>query len=181
MNLDALNLAEQQLLSRVERIIGTMEEQHEQFQRSGIFGEYGKIYEAYVELIESENEGLEALKRAAFLMWYEQAEPSCFTGIFGLPEDASRKVFETLERRIEVGELDFELKWMLPFYNDIAQWVFSECADLPLLQRFLATANRHLWEEADLKAEDFVNRGQMGDYWRSVIAAYRMRSGTSAI
>lgn len=171
MNLDALNLAEQQILSQVERVTGLMEEKREQLQRSGVFREYGKIYEAYIELIESESEGLEALKRAAFLIWYEQAEPSCFTGIFGLPEDAIRKVFESLERRIEVGGLDSELKWMLPFYNTVAEWVFAKYADLPRLQGFLATAEPHLWQEADLKAEDFVARGQMGDYWRSIIGA----------
>ena len=171
MNIDALNLAEQQLLSQVERVTGLMEEKHEQLQQSGVFREYGKIYEAYVELIESESEGLEALKRAAFLMWYEQAEPSCFTGIFGLTEDASRKVFESLERRIEAGGLDSELKWMLPFYNTVADWVFSKYVGLPHLQGFLATANPHVLQDADLKAEDFLNRGQMGDYWRSIIGA----------
>jgi len=171
MNLDALNLVEQQLLSQMERVTGLMEEKHEKLQQRGVFREYGKIYEAYVELIESESEGLESLKRAVFLMWYEQAEPSCFTGIFGLSEDASRKVSESLERRIEAGGLDSELKWMLPFYHTVAEWVFSKYAGLLRLQGFLATANPHLWRESDLKAEDFVNRGQMGDYWRSIIGA----------
>jgi len=181
MNIDALNLAEQQLFLQVKRVTGLMEEKHEQLQRSGVFGEYGKIYEAYVELMESENEGLEALKRAIFLMWYEQAEPACFTGIFGLSEDASRKVFETLEHRIETGKLDLELKWMLPFYNDIAEWVFSKYADLPCLEEFLATANSELWQEVELKAEDFVNRGKMGDYWRSIIESKAAHSSWGAI
>ncbi|HEY9401268.1 MAG TPA: hypothetical protein VIQ24_01150, partial [Pyrinomonadaceae bacterium] len=77
MNIDALNLAEQLLLSRVEQATGLMEEKHEQLLQSGVFGEYRKIYEEYVGLIESQAEGLEALKRAIFLHWYQLAEPSC--------------------------------------------------------------------------------------------------------
>ncbi len=61
---------------------------------------------------------------------------------------------------------------MLPFYyNAGAEWVFSKYADLPRLHGFLATANPHLWQKADLKAQDFVSRGQMGDYWRGIIGA----------
>ncbi len=169
MNIDALNLAEQQLLSRVERVTGLMEEKDAQLRQNGVYEEYGKIYEAYVELLESESEGLEALKRAVFLMWYEQAEPSCFSGVSGLSEKARRKMFEALERRIEAGNLDFELKWMLPYYNEIAEWVFPKYTDLPYLQSFLALADSDLLEKARLKAEDFMNRGQMGDYWLSII------------
>jgi len=171
MNIDALNLAEQQLLSRVERVTGLMEEKDAHLRQNGVYEAYGKIYEAYVELLESESEGLEALKRAVFLMWYEQAEPSCFSGVSGLSEKASRKMFEALERRIEAGSLDFELKWMLPYYNEIAEWVFPKYTDLPYLQSFLALADSDLLEKARLKAEDFMNRGQMGDYWLSIITS----------
>lgn len=169
MNINALDLAEQQLLSRVERVTGLMEEKHEQLQQNGVYEEYGKVYEAYVELIESESEGLEALKRATFLMWYEQAEPSCFSGVSGLSEKPSRKIFEALERRIEAGNLDFELNWMLPYYNVNAEWVFSKYTDLPHLQSFLALPDSGLLEKAEIKAEDFMNRGQMGEYWLSII------------
>ena len=169
MNIDALNLAEQQLLSRVERVTGLMEEKDAQLRQNGVYEAYGKIYEAYVELLESESEGLEALKRAVFLMWYEQAEPSCFTGVSGLSERASRKIFEALERRIEAGNLDFELNWMLPYYNVNAEWVFSKYTDLPHLQSFLALPDSGLSQRAGMKAEDFMNRGQMGEYWLSII------------
>ncbi len=168
MNLNSLNSAEDQLLSRVKQVIGLMEDKHEQLRESGVYAEYGKVYEAYVELIESGSEGLEALKRATFLLWYEQAEPSCFSGVFGLSEESSRKVLESLERRIEVSMLDAELKWMLPFYDTIAEWVFAR-PDLPNLRAFLSRADPESWQQIGLKDEDFENRGQMGEYWLSII------------
>ncbi len=181
INLDSLNSAEQQLLSQVERAIGLMEEKHEQFRQSGLFREYEKIYEAYVELIDSEGEGLEALKRALFLHWYQMAEPSCFSGLSELPENASRRVFESLERQIESEAIDFELRWMLPYYHMIAEWAFSSYSDLPNLKALLARDDSELWQKADLNAEDFVSRGQMGNYWRSIIEAKAARFGSGAI
>jgi len=180
MNLDALNLAEQELLSRVESVTGLMEEKHSQLQQSGVYAEYGKIYEAYVQLIESETEGLEALKRSMFLLWYEQAEPSCFSGLFGLSEIANQKVFSYLERRAEAEDLDFELKWMLPFYNLIAEWVFEKRPNIPKLQAFLASSDSNSFEELGIKSEDFVGRGQMGDYWTSVLNANAARFNQNA-
>ena len=180
MNIDALDLAEQQLLVQVRRVAGLMDEKHEQLQQSGVFREYGEIYEAYVELIESESVGLEALKRAVFLMWYEQAEPACFSGVFELSAKASRKVLKFLENKIEAGELDIELKWMLPYYNMIADWVFSQHADFPNLVAYLSRSDSELWHEVDMRAEFFAHRGQMGAYWLSIILAKEARSGIGA-
>lgn len=167
MNLEELNLAEWKLFARVESLNGLMEEKFLQLQREGTFAEYGKIYEAYVALIESEIEGLEALKRAIFLLWYEQAEPACFTGIWGLSESASDKVLTSLEARIEADSIDLELRWMLPYYNSIANWVFERPARLTHLKRFLVAPNKDLWMQ-ELKAENFIDRGHMGIYWVSV-------------
>jgi hypothetical protein len=177
MNLDSLNLAEQQLLLRLGQVTGLMEEKHEQLQQKGVFREYVEIYEAYVDLIESESEGLEALKRATFLMWYEQAEPACFSGVFGLSEAVNRRVLVGLERGIEADGLDFELKWMLPYYNMIAEWVFPNDTDLPHLRSFLANADFGLWERVSLKVEEFTDRGQMGEYWLSIINQRQRASG----
>lgn len=181
MSLESLNLAEQQLCSRVQQVTGLMEEKHEQLQQSGAFRKYSQIYEAYVDLIDSESEGLEALKRATFLMWYEQAEPACFSAVFGLSAAANRKVLEAFDRRIAAVGLDIELKWMLPYYNLIADWVFSQAADLPYLQSFLADADAEMWRKIEIEAGNFTNRGQMGDYWSSIInsTATSFRKATS--
>ena len=181
MNLESLNLAERQLLSRIGQVAGLMEEKHERLQQSGVFRGYSEIYEAYVDLIEAEGEGLEALKRATFLMWYEQAEPACFSGVFGLSEKANRKVLEALEYRSEAGGLDFELEWMLPYYNMISDWAFSRYTDLPHLRSFLAKADFKLYERVAVKAEDFTNRGQMGEYWLSIINSNATCFGKGAI
>jgi len=179
MNLEELNSAEQTLLSRVESATGLIEEKHLQLQQNGVYAEYRKIYEAYVKLIVSETEGLEALKRSVFLLWYEQAEPSCFSGLFELPETVRQKVFDSLERRAEAGDLDLELKWMLPYYNMIAEWVFEQRKGLQNLQRFLAD-NRELWLQ-ELNAENFVGRGQMGDYWTSISTSNAVSFNKNAI
>jgi hypothetical protein len=60
------------------------------------------------------------------------------------------------------------LKWTSAFYNEIAERVFSPYSDLPGLQSYLGKANTNLVKEANLKIEDFANRGQMGDYWQSI-------------
>ena len=183
MNLEELNSAEQTLLSRVESATGLMEEKHLQLQQNGVHAEYRKIYEAYVEMITSETEWLEALKRSVFLLWYEQAEPSCFSGLFELPETAHQKVFNSLERRAEAGDLDLELKWMLPYYDMIAEWVFEQRKGLQNLQVFLTdnrVDNRELWLQ-ELKAENFVGRGQMGDYWTSIATSNAVSFNQNAI
>jgi len=181
MNIDALNLAEQQLSARVEQTTGLIEEKHKQLLQSGVFGEYRKIYEEYVDLIESEVDGLEALKRAIFLHWYQMAEPSCFSGLYELPEKASRNVLEALERMIESEAMDAELRWMLPYYHVVAEWAFSSYPSLPNLKAFLGKADSDLLQRVDLKVGDFVNRGQMGDCWTSIINSNVSRFGEGAI
>lgn len=177
--MEELNSAEQNLLERVGNATGLIEEKHLQLQQNGVYAEYRKIYEAYVGLISSETEGLEALKRSTFLLWYEQAEPSCFSGLFKLPKTAHQKVFASLERRAEAQDLDVELKWMLPFYNEIAEWVFEPHEGLQNLQKFL-TDNRELWLQ-ELKAENFVGRGKMGDYWTSIATSNAVSFNKNAI
>ncbi len=179
MKLETLNSAEQNLLSQISTASGLIEEKHFQLEQNGIYAEYRKLYDAYVNLIDSETEGLEALRRSIFLLWYEQAEPSCFTGLSELSEISSQKVYNFLETRVSANEIDFELKWMLPFYNGIAVWVFEERASLPNLQRFLACADRELWA-SELKAENFIGRGQMGNYWTSITTSNAVRLDKNA-
>ncbi len=59
MDVDTLNLAEQRLRFEVQRTSGLMEEMHDRLQQTGVFREYEKIYETYVEPIELGNEELE--------------------------------------------------------------------------------------------------------------------------
>jgi len=108
------------------------------------------------------------------------AEPACFSGLYKLPENASRRVLEALERQVVSEAIDAELRWMLPYYHMIAEWAFSSYPNLPNLKGFLEEADPEL-QKVDLKAEDFVNRGQMGDYWVSIINSNVSRFDAGAI
>ena len=176
MNLEQLNLAEQQLLIKVKSATGLIEDKILQLEQNNTFTEYDKIYEKYVELLESKIEWLEALKRSLFLLWYEQSEPPCFSGLSGLSVSASRKVFNFLEQQIESERIDSELKLMLQYYNEISEWVFNELIDewvfkkktnLPNLIFFLANTKTEI-ELNNLNADNFRERGQMGKYWTSI-------------
>lgn len=168
MNLEQLNLAEQKLLIKVQSTKGLIEDKILQLEQNNAFAEYDKIYEQYVELFESKTEWLEALKRSLFLLWYEQSEPACFSGLSGLPISVSRKVFNFLEQQIEADEIDSELKLMLGFHNNVSEWVFERKTNLPSLQFFLAKANKET-ELDNIDAKKFRNRGQMGKYWTSIL------------
>jgi hypothetical protein len=167
MNLEDLTVAEQELLWKVQSVTGLMEEKHEQLEQLGVYSDYAKIYQAYADLISSDEQDLEALKRAIFLSWYQFAEPSCFSGLWNLPEQMTNFIYETLEHKIENNLLDVELKWMLPFYNDVLELPFSLYPQLNHLQSFLRTANPDLWRR-EIKRNDLSLRGQMGEYWLTI-------------
>jgi len=167
MNLEDLTVAEQELLWKVQSVTGYMEEKHEQLVQLNVYSDYAKIYEKYAELISSDEQDLEALKRAVFLSWYHFAEPPCFSGLQNLPEETTHFIYENLERKIENNFLDLELKWMLPFYNAVLDLPFSLYPQLGHLQSFLKTANPDLWRR-EIKPNDLCLRGQMGEYWLTI-------------
>jgi hypothetical protein len=110
---------EDALYQRVLTATGLMEEKHAQLQDWGIFDEYRDIHRFYAALIIDPKSGLEALKRALFLGWYDLSEPACFTGIFNLSAEVNRYVLAAVETKLGEGGLDLEMEWMLPFYYSI--------------------------------------------------------------
>src|SRR5688572_489833 len=154
MTLEILDQAERQILEKVTTASGLMEEKHRKLTEKGVYGEYQAIFEQYVDLIESPVEGLEALKRAVFLRWYEDAEPSCFSGLDGLSEQATRKIFESLDKRLKSKEIDSELEWMLAYYNEVAEWVFSPYLYLFNVRNFLSETKSQLPDKADVQLEN---------------------------
>jgi len=146
MNIHALHLEEQRLLSKVYSVTGLMEEKHEQLRQLGVFEEYGNVFQAYAQIIGTGEQGTEALKRAVFLGWYEFATPACFTGLFDLPRETTRIVLEALEERIRADEIDFEMRWMLPYYNYIIDLPFSLYPELTGLNTFLQVSGIGQWE-----------------------------------
>ena len=167
MTLDELNAAERGLVSRIRNISGLIEEKIVRLEENGIFEDYRKVYEAYADLIEPNAEGLEALKRSIFLLWFEEAEPPFLSGLDRLSENVSRKIFSDLEHYAESKNLDFEMEWMLPHYYAIAEWVFDVKNKCSPILRTLLTDNHKLWRK-ELKSENFIDRGRMGTYWASL-------------
>ena len=73
-------------------------ETHAQLQSWGIYDEYREVHRAYAALIADPESGIEALKRALFLGWYDLGEPACLTGIFDLPAEVLAMLEHTVLR-----------------------------------------------------------------------------------
>jgi len=168
MNLEELNLREKRLKLEVGKISGSIEEKSEQLEKSGIFEEYNKVFIAYSNLIESENEGPEALKRAVFLTWYQSAEPSLVSGIDYLSEDFSLKVLKKLDKEVEHKTLDVEFHQMLSHYILVIDFVFNGFANIQSIQT--VPLGKTL-QDPTFNTNKFENRGQMGMYWSNIITS----------
>ena len=106
----------------VSSLKGTMEQKAEYLKSAGIYRKYAQIFAQYLLLAAAPKPGIEALKRAVFLAWYEVAEPACFTGIADLPSDSRLAVVGLVEP--VVTDLDDEFRWMLAWYYLIADFAF---------------------------------------------------------
>lgn len=159
MTLDELTALENDWLSR-HPSRGFMEEKDAQCERDGIYEAWRRIFAEYVALARSGN--LEALKRALFLAWYEQAEPCPLSGLHLLDAEAKKEVLQLLEDLARQDQLDDELKWMLPYYYSVADWYLP--SDFPALEK----ASKKDVDLRELTACNIESRGQLGKYWKSI-------------
>ena len=128
-----------------------------------IFHEYRKIHQAYAELSLTDNE---ALKRGLFIQWYALSEPNYLTGIADLDENAENKIVQVLNDRIESGNADNELIWMLNYYANW-DWIFERLASFKGFNSTIVNEqSNHLPEKID--RDEMAQRGQMGKYWNSL-------------
>ncbi len=141
---------------------GFMERDHALCEQDGVYDAWRGIFAEYVALARSGD--LEALKRALFLAWYELAEPSTLSGLYLLDTCLKKEVFQMLEDLATRGELDGELKWMLPFYYSVADWYLIPGCDAI---ESASKKNVDLWQRVCLESS-FENRGQLGKYWMSI-------------
>jgi hypothetical protein len=169
MTLAELATREEELFQRVLSATGLMEEKHEQLRTSGVYDAYRAIHCSYARLLDDPGSSVEALKRALFLGWYDLSEPACFTGVFELSGEVNREVLCVAEALLREGGLDLELEWTLPFYYSITDYYFTIHGDLPLLQAFFTEADSSLYQRVDTTPSQFRGRGQMGEYWLSVL------------
>lgn len=165
MTLDEITVLEYKWLDRQpER--GSFEQRHALYQRIGMYEAWQSIFKEYVALARQGNG--EALKRALFLYWYSCSEPSELSGLSGLAEDLAALVFGIVDDMARKGELDAELKWMLPYYYMITAWYLNLHRDdkFPDLRK-ASQDDDNLWRYLCTESS-FDNRGQMGKYWRSI-------------
>ena len=102
-SLDAIAGWESAVLASLRGAKGTLEERDRQITRAGLYAEYPAIVRSYLDLVPDERDGVEALKRAVFIVWLGTIEPSPDSGIAEIPERTAREVMQALEDRVESG------------------------------------------------------------------------------
>ena len=161
-SVEEITKSEAELIERLESVSGLMEVKTEQLKTNGVFDGFAQIYREYAA-----SDDLEATKRAIFYFWYQASEPDCFSGLGDLPKELNELVLEKLGRLVSEGRVDVELKWMLPYYYTITDWLFDSIYSTSKGLKDVLTHHGDRWY-FELKPEAFVNRGLMGRYWGSM-------------
>jgi len=163
MTIVNLSKQENELLNKVEKVVGLMEEQNITLEKEGVFEDYKKVFNEYVGLHKKE---LEALKRCLFLYWYSASEPSCFTGLGEFDNEQIEKVLKTLNRRLSKGITDYELDWMLGYYSNW-DFIFEPFPEFKFIKKKMEDENRIEMPDS-IDRKEMEKRGQMGVYWNSL-------------
>ncbi|MGY5353492.1 hypothetical protein [Wenyingzhuangia sp. IMCC45467] len=124
-----------------------------------IFESYSEIHTRYTNL---SVESLEALKRAIFIQWFSISEPDFLSGIRELDNESIHKTLMNIEKVLKNKSADTELLWMLNYYFE---WDF-------LFDNYIETFDykKYNLEKFNLpETFEYHDRGQMGDYWNSII------------
>lgn len=175
---------EADLHAEVVALDGTPPERFQRLHDREVFARYRGVFEAYATLAAGQpgadepgatpDDATEALKRATFLQWSAAAEPRERTGLWRLDEEAQDEVIRELDRRIQTGELDDELRFMLGWYFAQADFYFDSLEEGHALKALLREAR----DEAPVRIEDppealrrTDRRGRMGMYFAEMLAA----------
>lgn len=176
LSLEALAHWESAVLASIRGATGTVDERDAQITRSGMYAEYPAIFKAYAELAGWPDEparSLEALKRALFLAWYSFTQVPVESGIAELPETEVRELVGALNSALKYDEIDDELRLMLAWYRGVFGYMFDHFGGVRGLDELIdgMTPDDARAELKRLRSPaDFVDRGQLGDYWRKVVA-----------
>lgn len=166
------------MLASIAGASGTLEERDAQIDRSGFYGEYPAILDAYHALFDDPDAGLEALKRALFIAWYGGVAPPCLSAIRDVPERALRATMTELEMRLRHGASDVELRWMLAWYRGASPWLFEVYGGAAAVGDFVGEMPIDAWRSPRPEPGTLLNRGQMGQYWRALVQG-RLEAGGS--
>lgn len=168
LSLTSLAGWEEAVLASLLGASGTLEERDRQIERSGLFGEYPAILNAYVELFADPESALEALKRAVFLVWHSAMAAPATTGIASLPDATARAVIEALDARVRGGTADGELAWMLSWYVSGGRFVFELYGATSRLLAVADSTAADAWRTQVITQDSMRQRGQMGHYWTAL-------------
>jgi hypothetical protein len=100
-----LAVREAEISAEVAHVSGVMDAKEAALASAGVFAAYADLLAAYVSLFGSKDAGAEALARAAFLLWYEVAEPACFSGVRDLPRPLVEATLAQLDAVSAQGDL----------------------------------------------------------------------------
>jgi len=164
MRLDELTTLEHEWLAKQHSVQGTHSDRDASYERIGAYEAWQAIFREYVIL--SREGDLEALKRALFLYWYEYSEPYWLTGIANLDRSLAEELLHRVNSLAGQEQLDEELKWMLPWYYSVADYYLNSFAGLDALEE--TSKRKPDWRTLRHSPPEFENRGQMGQYWKSV-------------
>jgi len=125
--------------------------------------QWQEIVEGYAALIDDPVQGVEALRRAVFLVWYCFNEPMALTGIGELPADVRQQVLARVDRQLASGQRDEELQTMLRGYGPGLP--FDLHPQFRALNAYLAVPAGRQGPDASLGP--LAGRGALGKYWNS--------------
>jgi len=165
LSLSSLAGWEESIMASIAGATGTPDERDSQIERSGLYGEYPAIVNAYIEHFSNPESALEALKRSYFLVWRSAMASPSETGIAPLPEGTIRVVIDELDAWARRDAPDAELRWMLGHYHERGPSVLELYGASPRLVRLAAAARQSPPSPAAMSG-----RGQMGRYWSNLLA-----------
>jgi hypothetical protein len=169
LSLNSLAGWEESVLASIAGARGTLDERDSQIERSGLYGEYPAIVNAYIEHFSDPDSALEALKRAYFLVWRSAMAAPSETGIPPLPDGTIRVVIDELDAWARRDSPDDELRWMLGHYHERGPSVLELYGASPPLVRLAASASNDYWRHDPPSAASMTRRGQMGRYWSTLL------------
>jgi len=159
---------EDTVLASIRGTSGTPDERDAQIERSGLYGEYPAIVNAYVEHFSDPDSAMEALKRAYFLVWRSAMATPAETGIAPLPDGTIRVVIDELDAWARRDAADDELRWMLGHYHALGPSVLELYGASTRLIRLARDAGAAAWSDAAATRASMAGRGQMGRYWSAL-------------
>jgi len=142
---------------------GYFEERIPQVVAARLPEQWQQVAEGYAALLDDPVQGVEALRRVVFLVWYSWNEPWPLTGIRELSADVQRRVLERLDEQLASGQPDAELRSMLRGYGPGLP--FDQHPQLAALNGFLASVQGPY--SPDTPLGPLQARGALGAYWLS--------------